>query len=331
MANNSLISVIIVNYNGKHLLKECIQSILSQSYPNIEIIMIDNASVDGSAEFVKELFHDIKIIKLSSNKGFAGGNIEGLKYAQGDYIMLVNNDVVLDTDCISNLVTSLESHQDIGIAATKMLVYNGDKIDSAGDGFSTSLKAYKRGEGLYSDNYNNEEYVFGACAGAAMYRRKMIDEIGFFDEDFFLIHEDTDLNLRAQIMGWKVLYIPSAIAYHKVRSTIGQMSDIAVYYSLRNLELVRLKNIPTEVFLRCLPTFILGSLLDFFYFFIKHGKMGLFFKAKRDALKLLPDMMKKRREIVKRKKVDNNYILNLMTSIFEKNFFLLKAKKFLLR
>lgn len=178
--------------------------------------------------------------------------------------MLVNNDVVLDRDCISNLIKSFESHLDIGIAATKMLVYNGDKIDSAGDGFSTSLKAYKRGEGSQSNEYNDEEYVFGACAGAAMYRRKMIDEIGFFDEDFFLIHEDTDLNLRAQIMGWKVLYVPTAIAYHKVRSTIGEMSDLAVYYSLRNSELVRIKNIPIGVFLRCLPAYILNSILDFF-------------------------------------------------------------------
>lgn len=328
MANNSLISVIIVNFNGKHLLKECIQSILNQSYSNVEIIMVDNASVDGSVEFVKELFPEIKIIELSSNTGFAGGNIEGLKYASGDYIMLINNDVAIDRDCINNLAASMEKRYDAGIGAAKILVYGKDIIDSAGDGFSTSLKGFKRGEGLQSNHYDKEEYVFGACAGAAIYRRKMIDEIGFFDDDFFLIHEDTDLNFRAQLAGWKVLYIPSAIAYHKVRSTIGNMSDTAVYYSLRNCEVLRMKNIPTGIFLRCLPAFILGSFLDFLYFALKHGKIRLYLKAKMDAMRLLPKMLKKRRLIMNKKNVSDEYLKSLMTSLYEKGFFLMKIKKF---
>lgn len=328
MANNSLISVIIINYNGKHLLKECIQSILNQSYPDIEIIMVDNASRDGSAEFIEELFPQIKIIKLSLNTGFAGGNIEGLKYASGDYIMLLNNDVAIDMDCVNNLVASMEKHPDVGIASAKMLVYGKDIIDSAGDGFSTSLKGFKRGEGLQANHYDNEEYIFGACAGAAIYRRKMIEEIGFFDEDFFLIHEDTDLNLRAQLAGWKVLYVSSAIAYHKVRSTIGNMSDTAIYYSLRNCELVRMKNIPTGIFLRCLPAFIIGSILDFLFFALKHGKIRLYFKAKIDAIRLLPKMLKKRRLIINKKIVSNEYLKSLMTPLYEKGFFLMKIKKF---
>src|SRR5208337_3264167 len=106
------------------------------------------------------------------------------------------------------------------------------------------------------DGFNREEYIFGACAGAALYRRSMLDEIGFLDDDFFLIHEDTDLNWRAQLSGWRTLYVPSALVYHKVRSTIGPMSDISVYYTLRNSELVRIKNIPCPLFLLCLPSFL---------------------------------------------------------------------------
>lgn len=290
--------------------------------------MVDNASSDASVEYVESAFPEVKIVALSENTGFTGGNIEGLKYAGGDYIMLVNNDVVIDSDCIQNLAAAIESRPDIGIGAPKMIVYGKDIIDSAGDGFSTSFKGFKRGEGMHADNYNDEEYVFGACAGAAIYRKSMIDEIGFFDEDFFLIYEDTDLNFRAQLAGWRALYVPSAVAYHRVRSTIGNLSDMAVYYSLRNSELVRLKNMPCLLFMRHLHSFILGIVLDFLYFCIKHGKIKLYFKAKIDALKLMPKMINKRRQIMSKKKANNKYLISLMTTLFDKDFFVIKVKKF---
>ncbi|MCX8031282.1 MAG: glycosyltransferase family 2 protein [Thermodesulfovibrionales bacterium] len=324
-----LVSIIIVNYNGKGLLKDCLESLLTQSYREMQVILVDNASTDGSKEFVEQYYPNIKLIKLKENKGFSGGNIEGLKHAEGEYLMLINNDVTLHRDCIRNLIETISPLKEVGIGAPKIINYYLNKIDSAGDGFSTILKAFKRGEGLEISYYNYQEYIFGACAGAAIYRRKMIDEIGFFDDDFFLIHEDTDLNFRAQLMGWKVLYVPSAIAYHKVRSTIGEMSDLAVYYSLRNSELVRIKNVPLMIFFRCLPAYILGSILDLFYFACKHGKIKIFLKAKKDALKLLPKMLKKRKYIIKRKIVNDSYIYNLLSPIYEKSFFITKAKKFL--
>ena len=125
----------------------------------------------------------------------------------------------------------------VGICASKLIVYGTNIIDSAGDGFSTSLKGFKRGEGENATLYNKRENVFGACAGAAIYRRKMIEEIGFLDEDFFLILEDTDLNLRAQRHEWKVLYVPEAIVFHKVGYSIGNKSDKSYYYALRNNKL----------------------------------------------------------------------------------------------
>jgi len=325
------ISVIIVNYNGRHLLKECLESILNQSYPSIEIILIDNASQDGSIELVAALFPDVKVVTLQTNTGFSGGNLEGLKYATGDYIMLINNDVIVDKDCISNLTASMEKHQDVGIGAAKILVYGKDSIDSAGDGFSTLLKGFKRGEGFQSNNYDKEEFVFGACAGAAMYKREMIEQIGFFDDDFFLIYEDVDLSFRAQLFGWKALYIPSAIAYHKVRSTIGNLSDTAIFCSLRNCELVRIKNLPFGIFAKHLPSFILGTVADFLYFCLRHGKIKLYFKAKIEVIKLIPRMLQKRRQIMSKKKVTNSYLTSLTTPLFDRRFFLMKVKKFLFR
>jgi GT2 family glycosyltransferase len=321
------ISVIVVNFNGKHLLKTCLESIHNQSLKNLEIIIVDNASTDGSVEYMRNLFPDINVLSLSENSGFAKANKEGLKTAHGDYIMLLNNDIEASQRCIQNLYEAMDAHPDVGICASKMIVYGQDTIDSAGDGFITSLKGYKRGEGLPSDLYNSEEYIFGACAGAALYRRKMLYEIGFLDEDFFLIHEDSDFNFRAQLSGWKTFYVPSAVVYHKVRSSIGSMSDNEVYHTLRNIEFVRIKNIPVGLFIRCLPGFIIGTVSEFLYYALKHGKPGLFLKAKKDALKKLRPMLEKRKEIMKLKKVDTGYLLSIMTPIWKGELFSMKIKK----
>jgi len=171
--------------------------------------------------------------------------------------------------------------------------------------------------------------VFGACAGAALYRRTMLEEIGFFDEDFFLIHEDTDLNFRAQLAGWKVLYVPTALVHHKVNSSIGRMSDMAIYHGLRNSALVRVKNVPFQIFIRCLPEFIIGMITEFIYFVVRHRKLGLYAKAKIDAIKLLPKMLKKRRLIMKNRRVSNDYVLRMMTPAWCRYFLRTKIKKFI--
>jgi GT2 family glycosyltransferase len=322
------ISVIIVNYNGRDLLLACLKSVAGQLFQDIEIIVVDNASTDGSAEEVKIRFPHVKIISLSENEGFAGGVLEGLRNARGNHVLLLNNDVVVEKECIQNLHDVMKANPDVGICASKMLEHGKKIIDSAGDGFSKGLRGFKRGEGLPAGSYNSEEYVFGACAGAALYRKEMLEDIGCLDRDFFLIYEDTDLNLRAQLGGWKARYVPSAVIHHRVRSSIGDMSDRAVFYSLRNCELARIKNIPSGVLLRCLPSLLFGALLEFLYFAVRHGKPGLYLKAKIGAIRLLPRMLQKRREIMKTRKVDNRYLYGIMTPISEKEFFTQKLKKF---
>lgn len=321
------ISVIVVNYNGKHLLKDCLASIHRQAFTGIEILLIDNASRDGSIAYVKDAFPDVKVIGMETNVGFAAANNEGLKHSSGKYIMLFNNDAEMEKDCLRHLHDTMEADPQIGICATKMIVFGRDIIDSAGDGFAMNLKGFKKGEGEDKEKYSTEGPVFGACAGAALYRRKMIEEIGFFDEDFFLIQEDTDLNLRAQFAGWKVIFVPTAVVYHKVRSTIGHMSDDAVYYTLRNSELVRLKNIPFIIFLRCLPEFLAAEIADFFYFAVKHGKLKLYFKAKIDVLRSLKRTREKRRIVMQKKKVSTSYLFNIMTPVWQKEFLVMKLRK----
>ncbi len=330
---NPRVSIIIVNWNGEKFLPELFVSLKKQSFRDFEVVLVDNASSDGSKSLVKHLSQNspfsIRMVELSTNRGFAGGNIEGLKYCSGNYIALLNNDTVADENWLAELVEAIDTHPDVGICASKLIVHGTNIIDSAGDGYAKSLKGLKRGEGENSERFDQHEYVFGACGGAALYRREMIEEISFLDEDFFLIHEDTDFNFRAQLAGWKVLYVPTAVVHHKVRSSIGYMSDTAVYYTLRNSEFVRLKNVPFGVFLRCLPEFIIGMITEFIYFPIRHRQCKLYFKAKMDVVRVLPKLLRKRAVIMKNRKVSDCYIMNIMTPVWQRDFLMTKLKKLL--
>ncbi len=331
----SKVSIIIVNYNKKELLKWCLKSLFAQNFEDFEIIVVDNGSTDGSVEEIKKILSispDLPFIKpvyLPHNSGFPGGNIEGIRYADGKYIAVLNNDTIVHRQWLRELTKAMDDNEDVGICASKLIVHNEEITDSAGDGFARSLQGFKRGEGSDSNEFNKQEYIFGACAGAALYRRGMLEDIGFFDEDFFLIHEDTDINFRAQLAGWKVLYVPTAIVYHKVRSSIVDMSDIAVYYTIRNREFVRIKNIPCFMFLRCMPEFIAGIIAEFFYFVIKRGKIRLYCKAKIDVFRMLKKMIAKRKLIMSKKRVENNYLMSLLTPVWKKDFFKTKVRKIL--
>ncbi len=325
------ISFIIVTFNSADFIVDCLESIENLSFSNSEIIIVDNLSVDNTIEIIENTFKNVTLIKSNTNSGFVGGCNFGFQYASGEFIALINPDIILDSKWLSQMLSYAHTpeHEHTGSFASKMINITAvpHVIDTAGDGFSSILKSFKRGEGENISEFDAHEFVFGACAGAALYKRKMIEDIGFFDDAFFLLHEDSDLNVRAQLAGWKTFYVPSAIAYHKVRSSIGNMSDTSVYYSLRNSELMRIKNIPLGIFIRNLHGFIIGSIMDLIYFAIKHKNPGLYFKAKKDALKMMPAMLKKRKEIMKNRKVTNDYINQIMTSVLHKGFLMTKLKK----
>ncbi len=322
----SKVSVIIINYNGEGLTVGCLKTLAGQTLKDFEVVIVDNGSIDNSPYeiqmFLKEspLAPVTKLISLDRNFGFAGGNIQGLKHAHNsEYIALLNNDTEPENNWLEHLVSAMDSEPMVGICASKLIVSGTNIIDSAGDGFSTSLRGFKRGEGENAALYCKKEYIFGSCAGAALYRRKMIDEIGFLDEDFFVIHEETDVNLRAQLHGWKVLYVPEAIVFHKVRSSISNKSHTAVYYSLRNSEFVRIKNIPFPLFLRYLPISLLGMVWEFLDH-VKRRQMVLYFKAKIDVVKMLTVMLKKRRSNMKAKRVSDKDFRKIMLPALEIGF-----------
>ena len=315
-----MVSIIIVNWNGERFLHDCFNSLSGQIFKDFEIIFVDNFSTDSSLPLAKRLSShlnlDVKFIGLDKNRGFAGWSNEGLKYSSRQYIALLNTDTVAEKDWLKNLVEAMGAHLDVGICASKLIVAGENLIDSAGDGYSTFGHAFKRGEGSLPQDFSEQEHIFGACAGAALYRREMIKQIGLFDEDFFLIFEDTDLNFRTQLSGWKCLYVPKALVYHKVGGSMKNLSDMAAYYSVRNDKLVKIKNIPLPIIIFKMPGLILGEIIWFIYYII-NGKFKFYLKANIDVLKSLPLYLKKRCEIKKLKKVSNGYINSLLTSGFK--------------
>jgi GT2 family glycosyltransferase len=307
------VTVVVVNWNGKQLLSGCLGSLLEQVYQTITVTLVDNGSNDGSVDFVTLNYPEVKIVALSRNAGFSAANNTAFKSVKSKYVALLNNDAVADPLWLKNLVNAIETHPKASFAASKMLFYDyPDTIDRAGDGYTRAGTGFLRGRGVSASKYRNQEWIFGACAGAALYKTTMLEDIGFFDEDFFLLYEDVDLSFRAQLGGYKCLYVPEAIVYHKVSSSIVYDSRISVYYSHRNLEWVYIKNMPARLILKTILQHVIYDIASFFYFVVR-GRGRDFIKAKRDALNGLKKALAKRRRIQANRQADDKYIWALFT------------------
>ncbi|MCL6589009.1 MAG: glycosyltransferase family 2 protein [Firmicutes bacterium] len=319
-------SVIIVTYNSSTVIEVCLDSLAKQTYSDFETLVVDNQSSDQTAEILRAR-NDIKLVELLENKGFAGGNIEGLKYARGKYIALLNPDTEVTPQWLEKLVIAIEDGPRVGVAASKLVVHNSDIIDSAGDGCTTTGKGYKRGEGENSVNFSEREYVFGACGGAMLVKKELIGEIGFFDDDFFLIHEDTDFCFRAQLAGWKCIFVPEAIVYHRVRTSIGNMSDLAVYYSIRNSKYVLIKNMPGWLLVKYFYQHLIQEIGNFVFFILKKRKFQPYLKGYWDFIRMIPGLLNKRREIKRMRRVSTQEIERSLTPVTQKSYWRQKLRK----
>ena len=293
-----LISVIVLNYNGKGFLDGCLTSLASQTYSDFEVIVVDNGSRDGSPEYVKENYPWVRLAKNDENLGFAGGTNVGIRAAKGEFVITLNNDSRADSRFIEELIKPM-ADPEVGVCAAKMLFPDG-RINSAGICISRSGAAWDRG--MFEPDrgqYEFVEEVFGACAGAALYRREMLDEIGLFDEDFFLYLEDVDLAFRARLAGWKCLYVPGARVIHHHGGTAGVGSDLAVYYGNRNIVWYPIKDFPFRLLITSLP-FIVARNLAVIPYYALRGQGGVILKSKLDALKGVVKMMEKRKDVVRR-------------------------------
>jgi GT2 family glycosyltransferase len=300
-----LVSVIIVNYNGKIFLKNCLSSLFAQSYPAIEIIFVDNGSSDGSIDYVKKEFPSVKIIASKKNLGFAKGNNIGIKEAKGELIATLNNDTEVTSHWLYWLVKAINSKDKVGMCASKMLFMNKpEMINSTGICISRSGTCWDRGIfELDTGQYESMEEVFGPCAGAALYRKSMLSEIGLFDEDFHAYMEDTDLAFRGRLAGWKCLYVPKAIIYHVHGGTGGFESDYTIYFGNRNVLWNPIKNFPKLLLISSLP-WIIGRNIAVIPYYILKGHTNAVIIAKVDAIKGIPKMLAKRSRCM----VDENEI-----------------------
>lgn len=308
------ISVVITNYNGKHFLEACLSSLEKQTFQDFEVILVDNNSSDGSVDYVKETFPKVRLITSSENLGFCGGNNLGIREAKGEYVALLNNDAEAHPQWLEKLKTALDAHADVGFCASKMLRRDQpDIIDAAGGIFYACGVGDQRGHLEKEDGrFGETEYVFSACAGAAMYRKAMLDDIGLFDEEFFAHGEEVDLSFRAQLRGYRCLFVPDAVVYHAGGGTMKHDTDERRYLWHRNRFYVLVKNLPGGLLIKYLFPILAYSILRDVAWILK-GKVKLVLRVKLDSLKGLGPMLQKRREIQRTRRVSNRYIDALFT------------------
>jgi GT2 family glycosyltransferase len=306
------VSIIVLTYNGRHLLKECLDSILDQTYRNAEVIVVDNGSSDGSPEFLKAQYGGrAKLILHHENLGFAEGNNLGIAAAGGEFVALLNNDAVADSRWLEELMTAVSgSGPEVGMWASKILFHdNRDVIDTAGhliyrDGLN-------RGRGKNEpDNgqYDRQEEVFFPSGCAALYAKKMLAVVGGFDPDFFAYGDDTDLGIKARLAGWTCLYVPTAVVFHRSSATAGAYSQLKAYLVERNRIWVLIKYFPPrDIFFSVFYTIVRyvfqaygaltgrGAAGRFVEGSSRSGLLRVLFKAYYDAIQKLPLMLKKRK------------------------------------
>lgn len=290
-----LVSVVVVNFNGLAFLRQCLSALMEQTYHSLEVIFVDNGSKDGSVEYVKRDFPIVTVIENDKNLGFAKANNIGIMASKGDLVATLNNDTEAMPEWIGSLVKAMLSDPQAGMCASRMLfMKDRGMVNSTGICVSRSGACWDRG--MFEPDvgqYDAPEEVFGPCAGAALYRRSMLDRIGLFDEDFFAYMEDADLAFRGRVAGWKCLYVPSAVVYHYGSATAGYMSDFSIYYGNRNIVWSAVKNFPGPLLWTSLPWILGRSLAVIPYYWLRgHGIVAL--RAKLDALKGMLRMIAKR-------------------------------------
>jgi len=298
------ISVIIVNWNGKHFLGECLSAMRRQKFTDFETILVDNGSTDGSVDYIRAQFPEVRLLALPRNLGFTGGNLAGYELAAGNLIVLLNNDTEAHPAWLEEIHKGSLEYLEAGSFASKMMYFDDrQRIENCGFHVSTAGTTAELGRNEFDGpDWTFARKVFGACGGAAAYRRSMLDDIGFLDPDFFMIYEDVDLSFRAQLSGYECVYLPQAVVYHRYRATIGKQPALQVFYAQRNIDLVFWKNLPTGQLLRSAPQRLLYEIGSALYF-LGLGSGRAFLRAKLDVLKRLPSTLEKRRAIHKRKTI----------------------------
>lgn len=309
------VAIVIPNWNGIEDLPACLSSLQLQTTP-AEIIVVENGSTDGSAELISDKFPDVTLLLQSKNYGFSGGVNIGMEYAlknDFDYVALFNNDAIADKNWLKHLVTTLDKDNIIGIATCKFTTIDKSHLDSTGDIYTSWGLPYPRGRGeAYGTQYDQEAVIFGASGGASLYRVSMLREIGLMDDKYFAYYEDVDISFRAQLAGWKVIFVPKAIAYHKISNTSNKIKGFSTYQTMKNLPMVLWKNVPRSLLFTVVPRFTLAYTL-FAGRALIDGCGVPAFKGLLVFIKNIPYIIRQRRSIQRSRNVSDEYIWSIIT------------------
>ncbi|MBN1569906.1 MAG: glycosyltransferase [Acidobacteria bacterium] len=294
--NLPLISVVIPNYNGAEYLGACLRSLQAQTLRDMEIVVVDNASLDESVKVVQTSAPEAIVIRESRNLGFAGGVNAGIRLSKGEWIAVLNNDTEVQKDWLDEFAKAIAHRPEAAFFACRILDFaDRSRIYSAGDCYLRGGIGYRRGQGLKDrEDFCKECEVFSASGCAALYRRKVVEELGGFDEHFFAYLEDVDLGFRIQAAGYRGYYVPRAVVYHHGAATGGgEFSPLTVRLRTRNSLLLLLKNTPAMMFLQCFPMIFLAQ-ISWFLRAAAHGRLWSYFKGLAAAFLLFPAMIRER-------------------------------------
>jgi GT2 family glycosyltransferase len=301
------VAVLIVNWNGGELLRQCLAALLQQRRPPDHIIVVDNASTDDSLERAREALRRVEVIRLPDNVGFARANNVGARAAQGyDAIALLNPDALADPGWLEALVDAAQRHPDIAAFASQMqLAATPELLDGAGDSYHVSGRAWRNGHKAACAAWPASDVeVFAPCAAAALYRRHAFEEVGGFDEEYFCYFEDVDLGFRLRLRGHRCLYVHSAIVRHVSSASSGYRSDFAVYHGERNAVWTFVKNMPAPLLWLYLPQHLVLNIASLLFYPLR-GQGGVVWRAKLDAFRGLLSVMRRRRAVQGGRRIDS--------------------------
>ena len=267
-------TVVIPNYNGIKYIEACLESLFSGTVKDFKVIVVDNASKDGSLELVKERFPQVKLIENQVNTGFCKAVNQGIEASDTEYVILLNNDTRVDISFIHELEKIMDKDKKIFSASAKLIsLYDRNITDDAGDFYCALGWAYARGKGKSPDKYDRASEIFAACGGGAIYRRELFeaDRVGLFDENHFAYLEDIDIGYRARVKGYKNMFAPQAIVYHAGSATSGsRYNEFKTRLASKNSIYIIAKNMPALQIIINLPFLFMGFFIKIL-FFIKKG------------------------------------------------------------
>ncbi|HEX7242955.1 MAG TPA: glycosyltransferase family 2 protein [Longimicrobiaceae bacterium] len=295
------VSVVIPTWNGEKLLPMVLDSLRTQRYRDFDTVVVDNGSEDGSVELLAREYPEVRVVALPENLGFSVAVNAGIRAGDGELVALVNNDVELDPEWLAEMVAALDRDPRAGSATARIRQFRARHLlDSAGD----RIIGVPAGRGYGATDgpeFDRVEYIASPCAAAALYRREMLDEIGLFNEDFFAYYEDVELGMRAQIAGYRCVYVPTAIAYHLGSETSKRISKRTAFYRLRNLVQLYLTTLPPGYALRSLPVLAIPVV----EFGVRGGGLGTCVRVGWVTLRRLPAIARRRREIFARRRISD--------------------------